>query len=481
MDRFKQQPRILTCALRPCHATSNHSAHTKLEYNVSNQEPKKDTIPTPAQPASKPIETKTQSALSTTQRWLYGLYGSLAGIFIFFVGIWLLPTPSYKTGFRTLTELQEHAATLDEWIKMENDNELLPSYEEYYTKTFTPSFWAQWREKLTWVLSRIHLVSPPPFSSSFFATLLKNVLDYRIKQQWTDDCIQKITINPTSKIIVFGVIQGAYHSLVRDLTELKRLNIIDEHLRLKNNDYYMVFLGNVVNRSPYTLDTFSVVLRLMQENPQNIIYLRGTNEFFDYWKDHTLRRELEVRCKKLSKEKIPLASEVNKLFSTLPITLYGMLPTWSPSDMLYYIRLSAFIGDKRLLSMLHEPTYASFLSAPQLQALDTFDLKKRSAQPEPQAEKILLRAVVRDIMKRESYEKTDGLKLLPPQSGDICWHVLSAPTQPYRGAFYFTNDAFAIIEPHSSNLYNFTITLNYKAPNSSIFHVRQELLFNTHQ
>lgn len=436
----------------------------------------------PTTPAAGGTATKRIKAMFAylKRQWLWITMILLGSLLAFFIGICLLPTPRYKTGFRTLSELQAHAATLDEWIKMENDNELLPSYEHYYEKTFTRTMWYRWKEKCVWLLSHLRIMRQPPFSSSFFQTILDNVLQARLKKDWTGDIVQKFEVKPTSKIIVFGIIQGALHSLTRDLEQLKKLDIIDENFKLKNNDYYMVFLGNVVNRSPYTLDTFAVVLRLLEQNPDNIIYLRGTNEFFDYWKDHTLKRELELRCNHLSREPIPLRSSVDKFFNTLPITLYATMPSWSTEQYLNYVRISAFIGDKRLLGILDEATYAQFLLTSTQAPLDTFDLNKRSTESQPESVKLLLRAVVIDILKREFFEPMNGLQLLPPIDGVIAWNVISAPTGPYRTAFHFSHDAFVIIIPDYKNLTDWKIILynrDVKHRERNTFSTKSNLFF----
>lgn len=422
---------------------------------MSSNSPKKD-----PNLNTTPAATAKITIPKTPWKWWHVAIVSVAPVFIFIISIWLLPTPYYKTGFRTLSELQAHAATLDEWIKMENDNELLPCYENYYQNTFKRTILHRWKEKCVWLLSKLFILQQPPFSSSFFKTILDEVLQDRLKKGWNGDLIQKIEIKSTSKIIIFGPIQGAFHSIVRDLEQLKKLEIIDENLKLKNSDYYMVFLGNVVNRSPYTLDLFSVVLRLLQKNPNNVIYLRGSHEFFDTWKDHTLKRELELRCGQLSTEAIPLRTNVNQFFDTLPITLYTTMPSWSTDQFVNYVKISALTGNKRLFKMLDETTYSKFLISPSQAPLDTFDLKQQPSEPEIESDKLLLRAIVKDILKRESFEPTEGLCLLPPEMGTLAWSVFSSSSEPARHLMQFFYDAFVVIEPEKQledwkiNLYN---------------------------
>ena len=395
----------------------------------------------------KKKETKPPVAIpSILERGIKIASISIGLVILFIFAVWLLPQPYYKTGFRNLTELKAYAQTIDEWIKMENDNVLFPSYENYYKRTFTRTFWSKWREKFNGLLSRLWLKHEPLFSASFFKTVLEDVTAYRVQKGWQGDFIQKFEVKPTSKIVVFGVVQGVFHSLVRYLEQLKKLGIIDENLKLTSNDYYMVFLGNVVNRSPYTLEIFATILRLLQQNPNHVIYLRGTNEFYAYWKDHTLCRELELRCDYLSLSKIPLVQEVNKFFNTLPITMYATMPAWSSNQEFNFFKLHAYIGDKRLLNLLNEDHYAIFLLNG-TEGPTAFNLLKQDKAKQHESNKLTMRAIVHDIMKRDDYEVTHGLSLLPPEKGIITWAVLSCPSESYQKLYNFSYETFSLITP----------------------------------
>ncbi|MFH0898449.1 MAG: hypothetical protein V1855_02640 [bacterium] len=370
------------------------------------------------------------------------------------IGFLLAPRPYYKTGFRNLTELKQYVATKDEFIKMENKNLLMPSYENYYKKNFSYTFAHKIRETCRFVLSKFGVMDKPLFSASFFKTILEDVTKVRLRKGWTGEFVQKFQTTPASKILVFGVVQGALHGLVRYLDKLKDLGIINEQLKVMNPDYFLVFLGNVVNRSPYTLEIFSIVLRLMQENPDNVIYLKNSNEFPDYWRGQTLRRELEIRAHHVSKQMIPLEKEVDTFFDTLPMNVYGTIP-YVQYDKTPYFRLSSYTGDREKSD---EATFASFLLEKNRQRLDAFDLKKAASTPQKEYEKIELRAVVKDIFKREEYEEMDGLRLLDFQDNVASWTVLSASSESYRAALNFFYDAFVVIDS-AHELRDWTITL----------------------
>ena len=389
-------------------------------------------------------------------QWLKTL--GIAGLIVIgiFTIIWLIPQPYHARGFSSIADLQKYGGTIDEFIKMDNANYLYPSYEVYYQERYTPNVARALKDKLTWPLYALHLTRPPLFSASFFKTLLEDVTTYRKIKGWQGDFIQKIEVKESSKLVVFGPVQGAYHGLVRYLEQLKDFGIIDENLIVQRPDYYLIFLGNVVNRSPYTLEIFSIVLQLLKKNPENVIYLKGTNEYADYWKQHTLHRELELRCANLSTEPIPLAHEVDEFFNTLPVTLYCTMP-FIDDKKLNYFKCAAFIENDRLLSIIDAPQYATFLKQKSKERLSAFDLVNGSDN-DPEAGNIISRALVRDIRKRDSYEPMEGLRLLPPTKGVPTWCIMSTASEAYQLAFSFFYDAFTIILP-GKKIPDWTITL----------------------
>jgi hypothetical protein len=400
--------------------------------------------------------SKHTSSFIHSIHWFKTIFIATATVGLVILLLIFLPLPQYKDGFRNLSELHEHAQTLDEWIKMEGKNTDFPNYESYYQKNFAPSRLKRLKQNLNWLLTTLHIKKDPLFSASFFKTILEEVTQYRKAKGWHGDFIQKNEISPASKIIVFGPVQGAFHGLVRYLEQLEKMNVLDENLKIKNPDYYIVFLGNVVNRSPYTLEIFSIVLRLLQRNPENVIYLRGTHECSETWKQHTLRRELELRAHHLSQEKIPLEKEVDTFFNTLPWTLYCTIP-YLQDTKLNYFKCAALIENERILNMIDAPTYATFLKQKSHERLAAFNLENRNAS-DPEAGNIISRALVRGIKKRTLLEKINGLKFLAPTKGVVTWTVLSTTAEPVRktqGLFY---DSFTIIQA-DERLDNFTINL----------------------
>jgi hypothetical protein len=413
-----------------------------------------------------------------TKFWLILLVSLAGGISGLTALLYLIPQPNYKTGFKTIKDLEMLAATRDEWIKMEGVNPLIPSYENYYLRASKRSLATIIYEKARWLRTCFSAGTAPFFSPSYFKTLLEQVTKVRLAQKWQGDFIQKIQLTPESKVISFGVLQGAFHSFVRCLRELQKLQILDENLKLMSNEYYISFNGNLINRSPYTLEILSAVMKLMEVNPRNIFYLRSEHEYFDEWRLHSLKRELEVFCRQLSPQEIPLKEEIESFFGTLPLALYCTIP-FQATEKLPYFRINPFFITKHLTDAINEASYANFIKATDNGGVATMSLSGRSLKPEEAAHAIQLKAIITEIRKRDKWEIMDGLRQLQSIDGAVAWHIFSSPTQIFREFLHFYWDAFVVITPGLA-LDKWTITLHHhdvRNQNDSNFSIRAHYFF----
>lgn len=410
------------------------------------------------------------------------LITSVVSVILFVGRIFLLPSPNYTKGFENLHELQEFAKTLDEWIKMESDDFFKPRYDKYYHNKFGFSLLNSFIIKIKDFFYRIRLTHDPYFSEIFFKNIMMRVNQYRLSKAWTNNFVQKIELTPKSELVVFGVVQGAFHSMVRYLEELYRLKIIDENFKLMSDDHYIVFLGNVVNRSPYTLEILSLVLKLLEVNPNNVIYLRGTNEFYDYWKDHTLNKELELRSFLMNVSRDQITNLVNSFFNTLPWALYAVI-NQNNDEPISYIKLSHFQSGSKINNLINEEKYPGFIFNKNEKKIESLNVSNSLTFPsiiKMHKEKIKLKSVITDILKRTEYEEMDGLRLLDINDGVTYWNILSTAAETYRLGAKFFYDAFTIIN-RDKDLDKWIITLyNRDIRNKSnlIFSKRKVDLFS---
>lgn len=374
------------------------------------------------------------------------LFGAIALVLLL---VFFLPRPYHKTGFTDLASINAYAKKINEMTPFVGDNTIKPDFTPFY-KSQEPTWRSSYMEKLKWLGSFIKLSNPPAWSPSFFKTMLEDLAKTRQEKNWKGDFVCKITPGAQTKIVVFGNIQGAFHSLVRDLNKLKDLGIIDNNLKVANQDNFIVFLGDIVSRSAFSIQTLSLLMRLVQVNPNNVVYLRGNHESNNYWQEHTLKTELQTYAAYLDKNTIPLMDPVNAFFNTLPLAGYIVMHNEDADE---FIRISD--AGRTQNKLLNEVGYGKFLFAKatgtSFQAIT--EGMKESADKEP-----TIRVIFKGEKKRETYQPTQGIRLLPSDMGSVAWNVLSCPTAVYQKALKFFHDAFAVITP-APKVDNWTLTL----------------------
>ncbi len=329
---------------------------------------------------------------------------------------------------------------------------------------------------------KMRLAMVPLYSFGYLKNLLEKLTRDRHAAGLKGDFIQAMAIDKDSKMIVLGVVQGAYHSMVRDLTKMHSLGLITNDFKFTNDKISITFLGNVVGRSFLTTETLFIILKLMEKNPERVFYLKGEHEFNDTWVNHTLKRELELGARFLSREKIPLFKQVSEFFNTLPLELYAVAQFKKTSQVLPIIVLSANLQDREnLLKKIDEKSKVAFLKhatthKPAVMNLDT----PLTVMPGSNDLEIVPVATVRDIRKRDGHIKMDGLRKLYQEGHTVAWTILSSPLATYRHGLKFFNDAFCVFS-FGEAFAQWKITLysrNIMSANQN-FSVRQENLVSS--
>jgi branched-chain amino acid transport system substrate-binding protein len=232
------------------------------------------------------------------------------------------------------------------------------------------------------------------------------------------------------KFIIFGNVQGAFHSLVRDLNRLKEWNVIDDNFVIKDKQYYIVFNGKAVDRSPYNLETLLILFNLLYANPDQVIYVRGYDEC-GKWIDYDLKTELQIRMGINFAYDIPLKKEIDAFFNTLPLALYVKYGSGSAAQFMCFSQL------KDTGSPLDKNNYSNFLMQDSDGIHHIVDNDIR--QPE-----VNLLAIFKEgtIGRELFYEK--GISFVIPANGFAHWDLLSCPTEPYKDVL--TQDSFVVMD-----------------------------------
>lgn len=352
----------------------------------------------------------------------------------------LLSNSTDNWPFNTISDMEKYAANLDEFPMPNLPDWDNPNYTAYY-KTITPSFASR-------VLTSLGIVRPI-WTPKMAIDLLKYVVNMRGYSGYNGRFVQKIIPSSETLIIVFGELNGSFHSLVRDVRSLQKQSLIKEDLVIDRPDCYIVFNGNACSRSPYALETLTVLLQFMLKNPDHVIYIRGSQEDMKRWMNYSLRRDLVNRAYMLDRSIIPFENLLNKFFNTLPLALYIIA---SISDkMIETLRISNYGTE---LPELDENRFSKFFEQNSSLIGDISPEKSKRGSAD---------VFVRSIIWGEQYFKmrylpSQGLQISSKEGGVISWVVSSSPNLAYQNLFNFFYDAYVIIKT-GKKLDDWTITL----------------------
>jgi branched-chain amino acid transport system substrate-binding protein len=342
---------------------------------------------------------------------------------------------------QTLKELNSYAKDNIEYPASDNNDLLNPDYTKFHQSQAKGFF----GRNVDGFLSFIRLKSKPVGNINE----IKKLLDKITKDKERGDFIYKFTPKVGYKFVIWGDLHGAFHSLVRDLEKLKKLKIIDDNLKISDG-YSFVFNGNVIDRSPYIVETLYVVMLLIDRNPEKVFYVCGNHEGKHLWYSHGLKREIDLKTKNnTKKEKESLLKEMNAFFEHLPLALF-----------LKVINKDEFICISHLgleENKLKEKYFADFLKNGDSQQHNKFDLSKADATNNFAN----IEVIIKGQKENSTYKPKDGLNLVPPDLGSTAWSVFSSPTISSQKNYSFFYDSFAIVDV-GKDIYNWKISSYYK-------------------
>ena len=194
--------------------------------------------------------------------------GGIAAFFVlFFVIALVVPEVAQPDLFGTLAQLQAYTKKYPENPTRDNKSIVKPEYETFYVENI-PGFMDKTFGNLFRVMG---LAAPLAWSSRAAADLMQTLITKREEKTYKNSHILKLKTPDNARFIIFGDQQGALHSLVRDLAKLTDLDVLDENLKIKNDKDFIVFLGDAVSRSAYSLEILMIAMRLVEKNPEHMM------------------------------------------------------------------------------------------------------------------------------------------------------------------------------------------------------------------
>ncbi|MBD3273603.1 ABC transporter substrate-binding protein [Candidatus Dependentiae bacterium] len=332
--------------------------------------------------------------------------------------------------FNNLSSIENFYKNHPEYPKADNQNLIKPDYSTFQ-KQITPTKLQEFIDDIKRMIGLKTIV----WDSDKFEDLLKNITEKNKKIYPKNKYILKITPKKQDNFIIWTELEGAFHSLVRGLIKLKKLEIIDDSLKIKQNNFF-VFNGNILGRSPYILETLTIILKLMEKNPEQVFIIKGKYETKNRWLNFGLKKELKIKFKNPKLKKIPLESRLNEFLETQPLAIYiNDLIIKDPG----FIRISFFDRNHKALEEIY---FSHFLQNQPIKKIDIFDLRQKII-----TNKIAnIKAIIKGKKKINIYKKTDGLTAQIPDKGSVAWTSLSSPIKVNQELYGFKNDAFLILK-----------------------------------
>ena len=336
--------------------------------------------------------------------------------------------------FSSLNQISLYAKSTEEFPGIDNNDRLKPDYSSYLNN-ITPAF--------------LNVFAPKWNIKQF-----KQLLTKTIKQQEavgnTGVYALKFTPAANTNFVIFGDLFGSLHSLVRDLEKIKELGIINDNLEIIKPNDYIIFNGNLINLSAYSLETINIALLLMQKNPNNVFYLKGAHEYKNYTEygfAYGLDKEIEIKNKRFSNEQNPLKTNLLRFFDNLPLAIYLNTNPTKNSD---FIRISNL--SPSTCPLIDESNYADLLlhKSSNWQKIKITSGNKSNGS-------ISLNAIIKSVDRIKTQMPTTGLLKLPDEKNATTWDITSSPNSTYKALLDFFYDAFCILSVDSN--YNWKITL----------------------
>lgn len=133
---------------------------------------------------------------------------------------------------------------------------------------------------------------------------------------------QKLMVEKGSKICFMGDLHGSIHSLLRNLHALADMGYLNDDFEInqqQDHPFYMIFLGDYVDRGRWSVEVLYILMQLKMKNPDRVFLLKGNHEQYDANSRYGFANELTI---KYPQEARALLFSYNAFFEFLPCALY---------------------------------------------------------------------------------------------------------------------------------------------------------------
>ncbi len=130
--------------------------------------------------------------------------------------------------------------------------------------------------------------------------------------------VEKLVVPKDAVIAVHGDFHGDINALNRFIETFQDRGYLDESdpFKIKSDNFYMLFLGDYVDRGWYGSEVLYAILRLKNENPDRVFFTRGNHEDLDLNTHYGFVNELK------HKFSFSIVEKIQALYNSFPVALY---------------------------------------------------------------------------------------------------------------------------------------------------------------
>ena len=125
--------------------------------------------------------------------------------------------------------------------------------------------------------------------------------------------------------IIIGDIHGSLIPLQKILESLKEKKIIDKDYKIKDS-YYLIFLGDIIDRGPYGIELLLIAFKLKMVNKDKVIIINGNHEDKSVYSSYGFEKELQFEIELFSEENNPglnnIKENIEKILTLLPSCIF---------------------------------------------------------------------------------------------------------------------------------------------------------------
>lgn len=255
--------------------------------------------------------------------------------------------------------------------------------------------------------------------------------------------INKVTPLDEAKFIVFGSLKSSFKSFLNSLKFLLEKKVIDDRFNIIKPGFFIVIMG-VFSGQNYNFETLTLVLKLIQKNPNLTFYLKTQDESNYNWLNNDVKNQLRnlLKDKKNYLKKYHnTIYKINNFFNFNPYSLYI-----SNGKTKSFIRISNFGFS---YNNIKEQNFKNLLENLRFNSIETLNLNdifyKIDYEDLYLKNYSYVKSIIKSPNKLRNYESLKGLNTLNTKYGATKWKIFSSSNRFYRKYFNAYYNSFCLI------------------------------------